>query len=61
MSSSCYRARRSPDATCPGLIGVPFSAESSMDDTMLTTPASEEAVMPADGVTGADSSLSQRG
>ena len=32
-----------------------------MEDTMLTGPASEEAVMAADGVTGADSSLSHLG
>ena len=32
-----------------------------MDDTTLAIPASEEAATPADGVTGADSSLSHLG
>lgn len=32
-----------------------------MDDATLTTPASDEAVTPAEGVTGAESSLSHLG
>lgn len=47
--------------TWPGLLGVPFRAESSSDDAMLTKPVSEEAATPAEGVTGADSSVSHLG
>ena len=42
------------------LLGVPFRAESSRDDSVLTKPASEDRVKAAEGVAGADSSSSSR-
>lgn len=36
------------------LRGVPLSAESSSDDSVLSMPASEEGVKAAEGVPGAD-------